>query len=104
FSLNADDGHPATISFNVSLSDWNGADRWQAQVFKQGDSSNPVATLSNQSGTGVQQITGITESGNYYVRFTAFDNSSGSSRADMSVSNLRFNAHGYTPQSSQTVN
>jgi VCBS repeat-containing protein len=106
-SASVDASHPASVTFSLSHSDWNGADRWQAVLYKEVPGSDPIISqLTNQTGEGTFTLSGITEPGTYYVRFTVSDNSSGSgngSRADVSISNISYNAYSYTAASTQTI-
>ena len=107
FTVGADAGHPASVSFSINLApQWNRGDSWQAEVFRVGTSTNPVASLLKQSGAGGVSIDGITESGSYYIKFTVFDNTgsnSNSGRTDLTAVNLRYSSYAYTPATTQNV-
>ncbi len=104
----ADTLHPASVSFNIDLSDFSGfwGDRWQAVV--KDSNGNTVASLLNQSSNpdgGSVSIPGITAPGTYHIEFTLFDNTIGtnSNRADLTVTNLDFHAYTYTPGTPHTI-
>ncbi|MGV3653644.1 MAG: Ig-like domain-containing protein, partial [Noviherbaspirillum sp.] len=109
FTLAADAGHPASVLFSINLAPhWNAGDRWQAEVFKVGTTTNPVASLLDQSGAGHREIDidGKVEAGQYYIRFTVFDNTGGSSksdRSDLTAVNLRYTSYPYTPPAMQAI-
>jgi VCBS repeat-containing protein len=94
FTVTASDSAPSTVTLSASTRDWDSADRWQAELFRVGD-SNPVAQLLDQSGNRTNvTFDSITQSGQYYVRFTVRDNSgsSGSNlgRADLDITKLQY--------------
>ncbi len=108
FDLDADQvdaSHPASVSFTVGLTDWNSADRWSATLYRSQSGTDPVIDSEvNQSGTGNFALTGITQPGDYYVRFTVTDNSgSTSGRADLNITNLSYTAWTFTPEVTQTA-
>ncbi|MGE8359021.1 retention module-containing protein [Pseudomonas sp.] len=97
FTVNAHAGAPAQVIFSASTGNWNSADRWDAELFRVGD-SNPVAQLLNQTGNRSNaSFDSITQSGQYYVKFTVRDNSGSTSfpgnlsgRADLDITKLQY--------------
>ncbi|MGE8499259.1 MAG: retention module-containing protein [Pseudomonas sp.] len=94
FTVNAHAGAPAQVIFSASTGNWNSADRWDAELFRVGD-SNPVAQLLNQTGNRSNaSFDSITQSGQYYVKFTVRDNSgnagNSSGRADLDITKLQY--------------
>ncbi|MDH1262527.1 retention module-containing protein [Pseudomonas sp. GD03944] len=97
FTVNANAGAPAQVIFSASTGNWNSADRWDAELFRVGD-SNPVAQLLNQTGNRSNaSFDSITQSGQYYVKFTVRDNSGSTSfpgnlsgRADLDITKLQY--------------
>ncbi|MEQ1775760.1 MAG: DUF5801 repeats-in-toxin domain-containing protein, partial [Burkholderiales bacterium] len=102
-SNDVDASHTASVAFTVARGDWSSTDRWSATLYREvSGPDTPVASLTNQSGSGTFGFTGITQPGNYYVVFTVNDNSSGSNRADLFVTNLSYTAWTFTAAHTDT--
>lgn len=107
-SSDVDVSHPVGVSFNVERGDWTSGDRWSAFLVKSVPGPNNdevVASLSGQTGSGTFTLGGITTPGTYYLSFSlSADNDRSPGRPDLAVSQMKYTAWSFTPETTRTIN
>ena len=100
-----DDSHPITISFDVSLVNFDDGDTWKAELYKwNGYYGVKVDTENGEyNDIGTQAFDHNVTNGWYYIKFTGTGDNDGGNNNKLYITNLSYNTYIYNAEHTDTT-